>query len=169
MYVEMYPVAGMHSGRLSIMPRPRGGDWLEDEIRALRAAGVDVLVSLLTRAEIVELDLAEEENLCRAYGIDYHSLPITDRGLPPFNEATFRFLQALGEELAQGRHVAAHCRQGIGRASLVAASLLVGAGLPADEAFRRLEAARGRPVPDTDEQRQWVTAFEEHRQGWSRL
>ena len=42
-----------------MLPRPRGGDWLADEIRSLRACGVDVLVSLLTGEEVGELDLAE--------------------------------------------------------------------------------------------------------------
>jgi hypothetical protein len=40
---------------------------------------------------------------------------------------------------------------------VVVASLLAAAGEGADEAFRRIEKARGRPVPDTAEQREWVS------------
>ncbi|MFF3286479.1 hypothetical protein [Streptomyces sp. NPDC003023] len=35
-------------GRLSTMARPRGNDWLEDEMIALNDYGTDVLVSALT-------------------------------------------------------------------------------------------------------------------------
>ena len=42
------------------MTRPRGGDWLTDELRDLAVAGLDVLVSLLSAAEVAELDLGAE-------------------------------------------------------------------------------------------------------------
>ncbi len=48
------------SCRLAILPRPRGFDWLADDIAAARRAGVDVLVSALTETESEELGLSEE-------------------------------------------------------------------------------------------------------------
>jgi hypothetical protein len=36
MRTNIYWLDDSQSGRIGIMPRPRGGDWLEDEIRALR-------------------------------------------------------------------------------------------------------------------------------------
>ena len=45
---------------------------------------------------------------------------------------------------------------GIGRSCLVAASLLKLWGLSTEEAWARVERARGRPVPDTPEQRAFV-------------
>jgi hypothetical protein len=50
------------------MARPRGGDWLIDEIKALRESDVNVLVSLLTPAEVSEFDLAEEASFCHTQG-----------------------------------------------------------------------------------------------------
>jgi hypothetical protein len=47
-------------------------------------------------------------------------------------------------------------RRGERYAGRFRASLLVAAGLEPEEAFRRIEKARGRPVPDTPEQREWV-------------
>jgi hypothetical protein len=70
------------------MPRPCGGDWLEDEIQSWRQAGVDVVVSLLTREEQTELNLADEEALCRANGIEFGSFPIVDRGVPSSSPLT---------------------------------------------------------------------------------
>ena len=40
--------------RLGIMARPRGEDWLEDEIIGLRRQDVQVMVSLLEQDEIAE-------------------------------------------------------------------------------------------------------------------
>src|ERR1700688_830549 len=79
---EVYWIKSPTMGRLAIMPRPRGGDWLDDEVASLRAAGVDVVLSLLTPGEVAELDLAEEQALCEAQGMQFLSFPILDRSVP---------------------------------------------------------------------------------------
>jgi hypothetical protein len=58
-------------GRLSIMAKPRGGDWLTDEMAALHAAGVDILVCALTTAELHEVDLTEEPSTARDSGLEF--------------------------------------------------------------------------------------------------
>jgi protein-tyrosine phosphatase len=63
------------------------------------------------------------------------------------------------DALVVGSSVVIHCRMGIVRSSLIAASAPVLLGVHPDEAFARLSAARGLAVPDTEEQRSWVTAF----------
>jgi protein-tyrosine phosphatase len=55
--------------------------------------------------------------------------------------------------------VAVHCWGGVGRSSLIAAAVLVGRGTDAEQAWARIAEARGVPVPETDEQRAWVTAL----------
>ena len=47
MNISLYWIPEIAPWRVAILPRPRGGDWLEDEIRELKRAGVGVLVSLL--------------------------------------------------------------------------------------------------------------------------
>ena len=98
----LHTVQGLSSGKVSIMARPRGGDWLFDEVKALRVSGVDILVSLLTSEEVSELDLAEEAAFCHQQGITYLSLAITDRSVPPFSEPTFLFLKQLKASLSEG-------------------------------------------------------------------
>ena len=146
------------------MARPRGGDWLADEVEALHAAGVDVLVSLLTPEEISALDLSEEAALCQARGIRYLSFPIQDRRVPAVRADALTFLQRLNGLLHAGQHIAIHCRVGIGRSALIAASLLVLNGYTPQHAFESLSAARGLPVPETDEQRAWVTSLYQYMQ-----
>ncbi|MFJ1705839.1 tyrosine protein phosphatase [Kitasatospora sp. NPDC088346] len=143
-------------GRLSTMAKPRGADWLEDEMAALRAHGVDVLVCALTRPEREELGLTTEPLTAVAAGLRYVALPIPDRSVPD-PAAVLPTLHDLAGELRSGAHVVTHCRYGIGRASLLAAALLVINGIDPDAAWNRLERARGLAVPDTAEQRAWTT------------
>ncbi len=159
MRATLFSIQTSSPGQLSTMARPRGGDWLLDEIKAIREAGVDVLVSLLTPDEVDELDLSEEAAYCHSQKIAYLSFPIPDLTTPPFSPHTFTFLEQLQTFLADGKHVTLHCRMGIGRSSLIAASLLVLQGLSSDRAFDLLIAARGHTVPDTAEQRAWVEHY----------
>jgi protein-tyrosine phosphatase len=161
-HARLYSIQEFLPGQVSILARPRGGDWFFDEIKALREAGVDVLVSLLTPTEVSEFDLSEEATFCHDQGITYLSFPILDRSIPPFSAGTFAVLEQLNASLSKGKHVALHCRQGLGRAALMAASLLVLNGFSPDEAFDRLSKARGYAVPETEEQRAWVVAFFQH-------
>jgi protein-tyrosine phosphatase len=156
---ELYWVQGTWPGRIAVMPRPRGGEWLEDEVRAWRDAGIDVVVSLLERDEVADLDLAKEEELSRANRIEFLSLPIVDRGVPDSREAVSELLTELAADLRAGKSVAVHCRQGIGRAALIAVSLLIRLGVDPTTAIELVSIARGHSVPETAEQRQWIAEF----------
>ena len=48
---DLFWIVGPWRGRLAIAARPRGGDWLEDEITGWRLAGIDIVVSLLESHE----------------------------------------------------------------------------------------------------------------------
>ncbi len=136
------------------MARPRGGDWLNDEMNGLREAGVNVLVSMVTPAEMTELELQGEADAASGMGLDFISCPTPDRGIPDAQH--FRsLLDHLVAELSEGHHVVVHCRAGIGRASLVAAALLMSEGMTGSDAWEVVSTARGMSVPDTDEQRTW--------------
>ena len=146
-------------GRLAIMPRPRGGHWFVGEVRAWRRAGVDVVASLLTPDEAADLELNAEADTAHAEGIEFVSHPIPDRGLPPSRAAFTELADRLADDIAAGRTAVIHCRQGIGRAGMLAAAVLIAAGLTAADAVARVSAARGRPVPETPEQLRWLTDF----------
>jgi protein-tyrosine phosphatase len=161
--VKIYWIDGIKTGRLGIMPRPRGGDWLEDEVRSLKASGVDTVVSLLEREEITELEIGEEAALCQAHDISYLSFPIRDRSVPPSKREALNFARILFNLTREGKTVVIHCRQGVGRSALVAACVMSLCGISTDEAFERIEKARGCPVPDTVEQRAWAARLAEIR------
>ncbi|GHO61455.1 hypothetical protein KSC_004330 [Ktedonobacter sp. SOSP1-52] len=159
MRAQLSSLHELSAGCISTMARPRGGDWLMDEITALREAGVHVLVSLLTPLEVDAFELAEEAACCQTQDISFFSFPIIDRSVPPLNDRTLALLQQLDEQRMQGKHIALHCRQGLGRAALMAASLLVLADWSPEKAFEHLSRVRGYPVPETEEQRAWVMAL----------
>jgi len=147
------------SCRLAILPRPRGWDWLPDDIAAARRDGVDVIVSALTEAESHELGLSDEARYCTESRIEFLSFPIEDRSLPDSENTLGAFINSLDELVKQGKSIAIHCRAGIGRSSLLCACLLVRRGVSAESAFQMIETARGCAVPDTAEQRNWVESF----------
>ena len=159
MNTEYYWIEGPWTGRLAIVPRPRGGDWLEGEIDSWREGGFDTMVSLLTPDEADEFDLTDEEALSEAHGIEFISFPIPDRGVPASREETSALANKLERALAAGKRVGLHCRQSIGRSSLLAACVLVAAGEDSSNAFQRISIARGHPVPDTMEQEDWVNTL----------
>jgi protein-tyrosine phosphatase len=156
---EIHWIEGPWSGRLAILPRPRGGDWLEDEVRGWERAGLNVVISLLVPDEDVHFQLEREGELSRAHDLQFVSYPIPDRSVPGSLETTSALVQDLEAGLENGNRVGVHCRQGIGRSALIAACVLVASGKEPEQAFELISAARGLPVPETDEQREWVTAF----------
>jgi protein-tyrosine phosphatase len=156
MAARVYWIEGPWEGRLAIVPRPRGGDWLKDEVSDWREAGIDSVVSFLTPDEVAEFDLEAEKELCEAHGIRFTSFAIPDRGVPASRAAATTLVHDLEQALADGEKIALHCRQSVGRSALIAAYLLVAGGEEPRRAFERISSARGVTVPETDEQEQWV-------------
>lgn len=147
-------------GRLAIMPRPGGGDWLEDEIQHWRDIGIDVVVSMLTPDEVADMDLAKEQAFCERAGIAFIPFPIVDRGVPTSRSSVASLATDLARRLSEGKNIAIHCRQGLGRAAVIAACVLIMTGVEANSALKRLSESRGCSVPETTEQQRWVLEFE---------
>ncbi len=159
MATQLYWIQGPWSGKLALAPRPRGSDWLEDEVASWRQAGIDTIVSLLTPEEEQDLGISREAIEANTQGMKFVSLPIPDRQVPTSHSAVAAVLARIEADLSAGKNVVVHCRQGIGRTGLVAACLLITKGISPDLAIVTLSAARGIPVPETTEQRHWIEGF----------
>jgi protein-tyrosine phosphatase len=159
MGTQLHWVDGPWPGKLALAPRPRGGDWLKDEMASWRRAGIDTVLSLLTPDEELDLDLKREALEVKASGMRFLSLPIPDRQVPASATELAGALEKLAADLGSGKNVVIHCRQGIGRTGLVAACLLVTKGVNQEAAVRRLSVARGARVPETPEQRRWIDDY----------
>jgi protein-tyrosine phosphatase len=159
MPTELHWIDTPWPGKLALASRPRGGDWLKDEMANWRQAGIDTVLSLLTPDEELDLDLKSEEREVKASGMRFLSLPIPDRQVPASATEVVGALEKLAADLAAGKNAVIHCRQGIGRTGLVAACLLITKGLNPEAAVQRLSTARGTRVPETAEQRRWIDDY----------
>ncbi|MEV6611626.1 hypothetical protein [Kutzneria sp. NPDC051319] len=137
-------------GRLSTMAKPR----LKD-LPTLRAAGVDILVCALTDEDLAHAGLTDEPKAAVDAGLEFVHLPIPDWTVPDRDEI-LPTLRDLAARLDAGAGIVTHCWAGIGRSSLLAASIMVLRGLDPDDAWTRITQARGHQVPDTEQQREWV-------------
>lgn len=163
MKAEVYWLTNHFSGNLGIMARPRGGEWLEDEVMAWKRETIGMIVSLLTAGETIELNLSDEAAICQDHGIRFISFPIPDKGVPSSHEAIREMIAGIVQHLNGGEKVAIHCRMGIGRSALICACVLGQTGVSANEAFEQISRARGLDVPDTDEQIEWVDDYAAHQ------
>ena len=143
-------------GQVSIVPRPRGGTQLAEDLRALHEAGVDLLISALAPLEATELGLAGEGTAAAVAGMDFRPLPVTDMGVPADMPAFVESLEEIAARVRAGEHVAVHCYASRGRSGIISSLLLALCGWEIGEALDQLSAVRGYRVPETAEQRAWV-------------
>lgn len=146
-------------GRIALLARPRGGDWLENEVTAWADNGINVVVSMLEESEIREFELQREAEWCVANNIEFLSFPVADRGVPALNKRLLTLTSELRTAILAGKSIGIHCRQSRGRAPLLAAALMTLFGVEPVDALRQLSLARGLEVPETTEQMEWVKNF----------
>jgi protein-tyrosine phosphatase len=144
------------TSRLAIVPRPQGDDLLDDEMAALKEAGIDVVVSMLQKDEARKAGLEREASSAQEKGLQFINFPVPDRGVPLDTSSFIEFLKDLENLLARGKRIGVHCRASIGRSSVTSASLLIRSGVPLETAWLQISVARDCLVPDTEEQREWV-------------
>ena len=134
---SIYWIPGPWIGKLAILARPRGDDWLADEVDGWRVAGVQVVLSLLSADETRELGLEDELSLVDHAGLRFINFPINDYDVPSSAAALRQLVRAVEEFLDQGHVVGIHCRAGVGRSALVAACLLVNNGEDSESSFKK--------------------------------
>ena len=97
-------------------------------------------------------------------GIEFISFPIPDRGVPASLLLALPLLTKIAGALEEGKNVAVHCRQGVGRSGMIAAGVLVSSGAGTEDAIKAVSNARGVPVPETSSQREWLRHLSPERQ-----
>lgn len=144
---------------LAVVLCPRGGRHLPRELAHLKRSGIQTIVSLLSHDQTRMLELEQEGYVAGELGMEFLHHPIPDHELP-LDEAEFRaFVGQLAERLRMGERIGVHCWGSIGRATVTAACTLIHLGWPAQMALTAVEAARGCPVPDTEEQERWILSY----------
>lgn len=143
------------AGRLATAAAPSGSS-LRRELNDLQSEGVGTVVSALEPGEVDRLGLGDERQLLEELGMRFVHFPIPDFGVPADLEAAHVLLDQLAAELTDQRAIVVHCRGGIGRCSILAASALTRLGTEPEAAMEAISAARGVHVPETRGQRMWV-------------
>jgi ADP-ribosyl-[dinitrogen reductase] hydrolase len=121
-----------------------GAQWrsLDADVAALREQGVDVMLLLVEDRELRRCRVLDIGAVLADHEVDLVRFPIRDP-LTPVDGLAFRSaVVGLLERVRDGESLAITCRGGLDRSGLAAACLLREAGLPADEAIERVQAAR---------------------------
>ncbi len=128
---------------------------LEDDLAALRDAGVGRLVLLVDDRELVRWGDAAIVDRAARHGVRVDRFPMPD-GHPPAGDAE---MDAILDAITEGRNeanVAVACMGGVGRTGTVVACALIAAGWDADRAIARVREVRHPQAVETSEQERFV-------------
>ena len=156
MGAKVFWIAGPWGGRLGIVPRPRGGEWLGDETRAWREAGVDIVVSLLEPREVAELGLAREPVSSTASGLEFRSFPIPDLGIPDSFESVAALTRDIVAIFAGGKSLVVTAARHWAIGARAARRLSSRGVRAAETAVRSLGAREGSRFPKRMA-REWIS------------
>lgn len=152
------------NGRVGVTSCPGRADRgrrIEEDLLTMVGDGVNHLVALLTTLEMEGVGVRDLKERAQEVGISYTHLSIQDYSIPTIDEV----IELIGKiKLTQqrGETTVLHCMGGLGRSGLIAACLLVDAGLGAEVAIEEVRTARGPGAIETPEQEEFVATFAIH-------
>jgi len=119
-------------------------DRIENDLQCISSWGAKIIVTLLEMREITQLGVAALPGSILARNIHWLHLPLGNNVLPAeeFEEKWRSARVMLLHSLQQGERILIHCKEGVGRSALVAARLLIEAGIDADCAISAVRKAR---------------------------
>lgn len=134
-------------GELLLTPCPgtKEADVLAS-LKQLKAAGANVLVTLMTDAEMAEHNVVNIAACTGKMGLTWIHLPIEDENVPKaeFEQKWQACRAELHESLSDGGGVAIHCKGGSGRTGLIAARLMLEKGLSLEQIIPSIQTLRPR-------------------------
>ncbi|MFD0858851.1 protein-tyrosine phosphatase family protein [Roseovarius aquimarinus] len=150
-------------GILALVPLPgSGGDYAGD-MEHLRDWRPSMVMSLTSRAEMVEAGAGEMGHSVVALGARWVHVPVVRSGVPDAaGQATWRKSAPLAlSALRGGGRVLVHCGNGTGRSGMAALRLMTEAGEPGAAALARLRHLRPQTAL-TDTQARWALQGGDH-------
>jgi ADP-ribosylglycohydrolase/protein-tyrosine phosphatase len=134
------------------------GSWRRDlaaDLDAAKAWGADAVVTLMEPHELAAFNVAGLGEAVEARGMEWHSLPIRDGGVPDQRfEAHWLYAGLrLRRRLQGGGRVLLHCLGGLGRTGTIGARLLVELGWEPRAAIEAVRAARPGTIENPQQER----------------
>lgn len=120
----------------------------------------DLLVSLIESHEFDLLKIPDLFEQAEARGMQVRHFPIPDFGVPRSIDLFAELVQDILAAATEGKTIVIHCKAGLGRSGLVAASCLVALGSTPAEAFQLVRRSRPGTI-ETVEQEAFVHRFAE--------
>jgi len=120
------------------------GDSMTDDLLTIRNWGATALVTLLDESELLVLGVRDLPRKASALNILWIHLPILNLSIPD-KKFDIQWTWAgprLAQWLREGQRIVIHCKEGIGRAGLVAARLMIELGTPPEQAINSVQKAR---------------------------
>jgi protein-tyrosine phosphatase len=145
---DLLNIPGMN-GKLLFTPCPgTKGSSLADALTALKQAGAAGVITLMPQSELDANDAGQIAEQCEALGLAWYHLPVADEQVP-LEDFGLQWKEARKPILAQlnaGESLAIHCKGGSGRTGLIAARILIEAGMPREAAVAQVQALRPKAI-----------------------
>ncbi len=140
-----------------------GGAWerdLEPDMARIREWGTTSLVTLMEDHEFDLLGVRQLPFAAQEAGLVWFHLPVRDVSIPDFrfHDRWPGIGLRLMEDLTGGGRVVVHCRGGLGRSGIVAALLLIEAGMAGQAAVETVRKARPGAI-ETVQQEAYVRGY----------
>lgn len=137
--------------RLGGMARPGRRAPLDEDLSALRRAGVTAIVSLIEQPDLLDA--------YRAAGFRALQIGLRNFGVPSLAQVE-EFCAFVDDEAARGGAVAAHCQYGVGRTGVMLAAYLIHRGLSYEAAVDEVRRRRPGTSVDSAEREETLREFE---------
>ncbi len=149
-------------GKLIFTPCPGTKDSsLVDSLATLKHAGASAVISLMPASELAANGAEDIGKQCQVQDMAWFHLPVADEQVPleDFGQGWKASKQSILERLNAGQDIAIHCKGGSGRTGLIAARIMVEAGIPRADAIALVQALRPKAIQHPAHIN-WITQFD---------
>ncbi|PTU76927.1 protein phosphatase [Pseudomonas indoloxydans] len=149
-------------GKLIFTPCPGTKDSsLVDSLATLKQAGASAVISLMPASELASNEAEDIGKQCQAQDMAWFHLPVADEQVPleDFGQGWKACKQSILERLNAGQDIAIHCKGGSGRTGLIAARIMIEAGIPRADAIALVQALRPKAIQHPAHIN-WITQFD---------
>ena len=149
-------------GKLIFTPCPgTKNSSLADSLATLKQAGASAVISLMPASELAANGAEDIGKQCQVQDMAWFHLPVADEQVPleDFGQGWKACKQSILERLNAGQDIAIHCKGGSGRTGLIAARIMVEAGIPRADAIALVQALRPKAIQHPAHIN-WITQFD---------